>query len=381
MFSFISIYSKKIANLAFSLGAVRKFLYILYFFLFISTYYCSPNFQSANSPKNADNLFARIQSVISNTSIPYEIRGLSVDENGNIFSLINRLRTTDSILLKISTSGKSEFISTNKLCLQYDYNLPLNNLANKFGSNFYSVHCSNLQILKIGPSGTFSVFAGADTAGTSDGTVANASFVNVSLIVMDTIGNIFVSDNKTKIRKITQGGVVTTLAGSDAPGALDGTGTSAKFSYIRNMTIDSSGNILVSDNLEKIRKITSIGVVTTLASLRFIIDMIIDSFGNIFVSEGGTKITKITSGGVVTTLAGSDKHGSGDGSGTNASFMLIEQMIIDSSGNIFVSDGQTKIRKITQDGVVTTLAGSDAPGELDGTGTSAKFSYIRNMTI
>jgi sugar lactone lactonase YvrE len=186
----------------------------------------------------------------------------------------------------------------------------------------------------------------------------------------------------------------TILAGDGIMQFVDGTGTNSKFNYPAGMTLDSSGNIYIADKSNhRIRKITSIGVVTTLAgsgSASFLdgtgigasfnnpTGVAVDSLGNVYVADfDNNRIRKITSSGLVSTLAGQTSFGSTDGSGTNAMFNTPSGVAVDVSGNVYVCDfGNHRIRRITSSGVVTTLVGSDA-GYLDATGTSAMlFSPI-----
>ncbi|SVA58049.1 uncharacterized protein METZ01_LOCUS110903, partial [marine metagenome] len=131
-----------------------------------------------------------------------------------------------------------------------------------------------------------------------------------------------------------KGGIlVTTLAGSGEEGSIDGTGADAQFYYPWGIVLDSSGNIYVADRYNH-------------------------------------KIRKITPEGVVSTLAGSGSIGSVDGTGADAQFNGPGGIGLDSSGNIYVADTHNnKIRKITPEGVVTTLAGSGSKGSADGPGT------------
>lgn len=81
---------------------------------------------------------------------------------------------------------------------------------------------------------------------------------------IDPAGGYFVSDSLT-VSKVTATGQLTLLAGSvDAPGAVDGIGSTARFNGIASLAVDSAGNVLVADQLNHaIRKITPSGVVTT----------------------------------------------------------------------------------------------------------------------
>jgi len=178
---------------------------------------------------------------------------------------------------------------------------------------------------------------------------------------------------------ITAGGVVTTLAGKPGTsGSSDGTGSAASFNSPKGVAVDSAGNVYVADTANQtIRKIAPGGVVTTLAgtagdlgstdgsgtAARFNnpFGIVLDGSGNIYVSDSvNSSIRKITPSGTVTTLAGTPgSPGSTDGTGAAARFDLPAGLAIDSAGNIYVADlSNQTIRKVTPAGVVTTLAGA-----------------------
>lgn len=247
---------------------------------------------------------------------------------------------------------------------------------------------------------TVTTFAGAGTSGSVDGLGTAAKFGRPEGIAIDAIGNVYVADfNNNKIRKITSVGEVTTFAGSGVPGSADGTGTAAKFNRPRDITIDSFGNLFVTDSgNHNIRKITPAGVVTTFAgsgtqgsadgtgsaaSFYGSHSITIDAANNLYVADTfNNKIRKITPAGVVTTLSGSGVFGSADGLGTVASFSTPSGIAIDAAGNLFVTDQDGhSIRKVTATGVVTTFAGNNTSGSADGTGAYARFSYPIGITI
>jgi sugar lactone lactonase YvrE len=246
---------------------------------------------------------------------------------------------------------------------------------------------------------TVSTLAGSGSSGSADGAPTVSSFFAPEGVAVDSSGNVFVADNNfnNKIRKITSSGMVTTLAGSGFYGENDGTGSAASFSDPGGTAVDSAGNVYVADTgNNKIRKITPVGVVTTLAgsgsigsqdgtgiaaSFKSPSGVAVHSSGNVYVADqSNNKIRKITPAGVVTTLAGSGVLGSEDGTGTASSFAFPSGVAVDSSENVYVADqSNNKIRKITPSGIVTTLAGSGRIGSQDGMGTASSFFYPQGV--
>jgi sugar lactone lactonase YvrE len=242
---------------------------------------------------------------------------------------------------------------------------------------------------------TVSTLAGNASAGFADGNATSARFLNPTAVAVDSSGNVFVADHfNHRIRKITSGGVVTTLAGNGTAGFADGNGTSAKFNYPCGIAVDVSGNVYVGDLLNnRVRKITSGGVVTTLAgngtagfsngngtAARFNnpSGLAVDQSGNIYVADrNNSSVRKITSGGVVTTLAGNGTAGFADGNGITARFGSLDSVAIDPNGIVHVADtGNKRIRKISPTGDVTTFAGVGNSGFADGNGKNAMLTPV-----
>lgn len=121
----------------------------------------------------------------------------------------------------------------------------------------------------------------------------------------------------------------------------------------------------------------------TVASFNYPVGVAADASGNVYVADfGSQKIRKISPAGVVTTLAGSGAVGDVDGTGTAASFYSPHGIAVDALGNVYVAErDNNKIRKITPAGVVTTLAGSGFQGSTDANGVAATFNQPHGIAV
>jgi hypothetical protein len=269
----------------------------------------------------------------------------------------------------------------------------------------YVADQDNNTIRRVTAVGTVTTLAGAaGQFGSTDGTGGAARFSFPAGVGIDNGGNLYVADSNNRIiRKIMGTGDVTTLAGAPGmPGAVDGTGTAARFSFPAGIAVDAVGIVYLADRSNhSIRKVTSAGVVTTLAGnsgtpgsadgtgtaarFSFPTGVAIDTAGNVYVADQSNHtIRKVTAGGVVTTLAGSPGAlGSADGIGAAARFRFPADVAVDTAGNVYVADQSNHtIRKVTATGVVTTLAGSPgAPGSADGMGAAARFRFPTAIAI
>jgi DNA-binding beta-propeller fold protein YncE len=277
------------------------------------------------------------------------------------------------------------------------------------GTNLYVADTANHEIRKIVmATGVVSTLAGSTKYGHADGTGTAASFDSPEGITIDPAGtNLYVADTGNhEIRKVVIAtGAVTTIAGSTTSGYADGTGTAAGFNYPYGITIDSTGTnlyVVDTDNNEIRKVVIATGVVSTLAgtinqgntdgtgtaaSFCYPVGITIDSTGtNLYVTDTGwNKIRKIViSTAAVSTLAGGSSDGGNvDGTGTAARFNSPYGITIDSTGtSLYVMDSSNhEIRKIViATGVVSTVAGTGTRGCSDGTGIAASFYYPHGIT-
>lgn len=236
--------------------------------------------------------------------------------------------------------------------------------------------------------------AGSGQAGFADGNGKSAQFSQPIAVVASKSGVLFVADRDNhRVRKIDLTGQVTTLAGSGVAGFLDGQYNEAKFNQPYGVALDArEENLLVADYLNhSIRSINLItGVVATLAgngiagktdavgreaSFNQPYNIKHDGHGNYYIPDQlNHSIRILKSSGEVVTLAGNGKAGYADGAGLQAQFNNPTGLAISQAGEVYVADRNNhRIRKISIDGVVTTLAGTGAEGDKDGTLAEAEF--------
>ena len=194
-----------------------------------------------------------------------------------------------------------------------------------------------------------------------------------------------------------------TLAGSPPLGSTDGTASAAHFANPWGVAADTAGNLYVADtDNHTVRKISSGGIVSTFAGMPGISGsadgsgtnalffqpqgVAVDGAGNVYVADTGNyTIRKITPQGVVSTLAGlAGNSGTNDLPGSSARFYEPEGLAVNNAGSlIYVADTWNHtIRQVTSAGAVTTLAGSALnPGSMDGLGTVAQFNQPAGLAL
>jgi sugar lactone lactonase YvrE len=278
--------------------------------------------------------------------------GVVRDASGNLF-VCDR---DNHRIVKITPSGASTVFAGGSIGFANgtggaaQFNQPYC-IAMDAAGNFYVGDRINHAIRKITSAGAVTTLAGNGTAGNTNGTGGAAQFNEPLGITVDAAGNVYVADYiNGALRKVTPAGVVTTLM---------------LIPSIFGVTADASGNIYCAEYFsQQVTKYSSTGNYTVVAGLlgtsgyidatgtaaRFGIPagITVDASGNLYVTETGNhKIRKITSTGVVTTIAGGNS-GFADGVGNAALFNTPIAVAGDFANNtLFIVDAfNNKIRKI-----------------------------------
>lgn len=278
-------------------------------------------------------------------------------------------------------------------------------VANAAGDVFVADRL-NHRIRKVTSAGVVSTFAGSGVAGFADGTGTAAMFEKPAGLAIDGGGNLYVADEQNhRIRKITPAGVVSTIAGSGIAGFLEGTAASARFLYPTGVAVDAAGDVYVADSgNHRIRKLSAMDdLVTTLAgtgvagstdgetsSAQFSSPkaLALGAGSALLVADSGNHKIRVIDAGIVSTLAGDGAEGFADGLGSSAQFSSPGGIARDADGFIYVADAANhRIRRITPDGVVSTLAGSGIPGQVDSPvfglhpATACQFNQPAGITV
>ncbi len=314
--------------------------------------------------------------------------GITTDAAGNVYiggpSIIFKLDSS-GLLTRIAGDGHNGYAGDGGAAVQAELGIPfaypldpadwgeaVGNLAADAAGNLYVADMFNNRIRKIALDGSISTIAGDGGPGPFDvhGDDGNSALSARLWLPMGVAagphdGQLYIAD-AISVRQITPDGVIRSLYSG----------------YSQGLAVDSSGNIYLAEGC-RVRKITPYGTVTrvagyyshcgysgdggpaTAALLTRPYGVAVDSIGNLFIADTyNNRIRKVSTDGIITTIAGSGppflRDYSGDGGpATEAQLSVPHAVAVDTAGNVYIADtGSIVVRKVSPDGIITTVAGN-----------------------
>ena len=275
--------------------------------------------------------------------------------------------------------------------------------------NLYVSDGGNHRVRKIAPGGVVTTVAGTGESGYSgdNGAAIGAQLSLPMAVAVDAGGNLYIADtNNHRIRKVSAGGLIATVAGNGIAGSSGdgGPATAASLRSPYGLALDAAGNLYIADTYNsRIRMVDTSGTIATVAGtgvpgqsadgalataaqLAFPYGVAVDAAGNLFIADSNNyRICKVDTRGKISTVAGGGSSYPGDGgAATSARFLFPYDVGVDGAGNLYIADGpDDRIRAVSTAGIISTVAGNgtvDYSGD-GGPAVSAAFANPAGVTV
>lgn len=340
---------------------------------------------------------------------------LAIDAAGNLYIAdvrSGRVRRVDpsGIITTVAGNGSYKESGDNGPALQAGLG-SISGLAVDAQGNLFIASLYESRVRKVDLSGRITNVAGNGLPGfAGDGwPIPMAQFNMPTGLAVDRMGNVYVSDRlNARVRKVSVFGRVYTVAGRGQEG-FSGDGGPAVEARLRSpeaVLVDAAGNLLIADSgNHRVRKVTPTGEISTVAgrdldrmpgyggpALNTIVvhpsGLAADAEGDLYITSFTTSLVlKLSPSGTITVFAGNFRgyfgFGAYTGDGGPAAAARLDHpaaVATDAAGNVYIADALNHaIRKVTRDGIITTVVGNGVAG-FSGDGGPAKQAQL-NMPM
>lgn len=348
--------------------------------------------------------------------------GIALDGAGNVYvsdgnhSLIRKIRTDGTIVTAAGSATCDPAHGCKPAAAAGDggpaTSAGLNfatGLAIDAAGNLYIGEQNGHRVRKVTTDGIIHRIAGTGDEGQSGdgGPAIDATLFEPNSLFVDVLGNVYIGDlTGNRVRRVTSDGKIATVAGSASYGFAgdNGPAVNASLENVGGVTGDSSGNLYVADRFNgRVRKVNSGGIITTIAGngagnffgdngtankagLNAPMGVAVGPDDTIYIADThNNRIRRVTKDGIISTLAGAGAAGFGGDNGPATSALLNEPnaVAVDQIGNVYVADTNNgRIRKIDKDGKITTFAGGSEGSLVEGgQATSGGISDIVGVAV
>jgi sugar lactone lactonase YvrE len=284
-------------------------------------------------------------------------------------------------------------------------------LAVSSTGNIYITDSHNFMVREdVKSTGLVNFFAGTGTEGyTGDGGAATSAELNYNFgVAVDSTGNVYIADTyNCLVRKVSTAGTITTFAGLVVSSSVrcgytgdGGAATSAELYYPYGVAVDSKNAVYIADYAEHvIRKVTG-GTINTIAGIGGLLGysgdggpataallydpsaVAVDAAGNVFIADtNNCRVREINAAtGIITTIAGNGGCAfTGDGLAVANGVAYPQGLAVDANDNLFIGDYSNRVRWVSPNGIMTTIAGTGSAG-YSGDGGSATAALLSEPT-
>lgn len=350
----------------------------------------------------------------------YSMRGMAIDANGVLYLVVDdlvRAISPGGIITTIAGTGVAGTAGDGGSAVNAQLADPSGVAVDSAGNVFISIAGTGVYgvsaIRKISPGGIITTIAGSLGEGFSGdgGPAARAQFQGPAGVAVDGAGNLFIADaGNNRLRRISASGIIESIAGNGLEFYLGdgGPATGVQLNSPFFVAVDSRNNLLIGDySDQRVRKVSTSGVITSVAGaggpLIFgaVVDgepaldahlgrvggVVSDAKGDIFIADSDNAcVWEVGPGGLIHGVAGNYSRGYlGDGGpAPQASLITPWGLALDNSGNLYIADENAhRIRKVSTDGIISTVAGNGIAGFSGdgGPATSASLSGPQSVAV